>query len=275
MNDYFAGKVVLITGGGAGLGRALASGIAGHGARVFILDIDETAANETVNKIRDRKGTAFFLKTDICSYEEFSAAVENIHRQEGRVDVLINNAGKSITGEARDMTIGQWRKVFDLNSLGSINGIALVYPEMARQGSGQIVTISSMIGLAPVPLVGPYVASKYALTGLSRSLRLEAKTLGIKINLVCPGRLETTLMDTSDIVLADRDKFLAWVPFRAFPVDKAARIIIRGMIQDKAMIIFPSYVKWLWWTERYLPFLLNPFYHYSIRKFREIRVEDR
>ena len=271
---YFTGKIVLITGGGGGLGRALALRISIRGARIYIMDINRDGGEETVRMIREAGGVARFMMGDACRIEDFKSVLDRLASLENRIDILINNAGMSITGEIRDLNIEHWKKVIDLNLMGAVNGISAVYPEMVRRGSGQVVNIGSMVGLAPIPLIAPYMTSKYALTGLTRSLRYEGKGLGIRVNLVCPGRLETALLDSSEVLGADRELFFKEIPFRAYPVIKAAERIIRGMIRNESMILFPAYVKWLWWAERFVPYLVVPFYRYSIKKFREIRIAD-
>jgi short-subunit dehydrogenase len=117
------------------------------------------------------------------------------------------------------------------------------------------------------------VTSKYALVGLSRSLRLEGKDLGVKVNLVCPGRLDTTLLDASEIVNVDREKFLSKVPFGAVSLTRAVQIILKGIVRNRPMIVFPAYVRWMWWADRYIPFVLKPFFRYSLRQFRSLRLK--
>lgn len=273
MNQYFQGKVVIITGGGSGLGRALAMRIGSLSARIHILDIQEERAQKTRDSIRGVGGMAFSQQVDVTDYEHYKSVLSEIYRTEGRIDILINNAGMSMTGEVRDLEIDHWQRTIRLNLMGTVHGIDVVYPGMVRQGSGQIVVISSMAGLAPIPLIGPYVTSKYALVGLSRSLRLEGKGLGVKVNLVCPGRLDTTLLDASEIVNADRQRFLSKVPFGSVSLPRAVQIILKGIILNRPMIVFPAYVRWMWWAERYSPFMLRPFFRYSLRQFRSLRLK--
>jgi NAD(P)-dependent dehydrogenase (short-subunit alcohol dehydrogenase family) len=273
MINYFQGKVIVITGGGSGLGLALAIEMAHLQAKVHVLDIKDETFSVAGEWGPPAGINISFHQTDVTNYDQFSQVIGNIYEMEERIDVLINNAGINITGEARDMSIEHWKKTLNVNLMGTVNGIAMVYSRMARQSSGQIVNISSMAGLAPIPLISPYVTSKYAIVGLSRSLRQEAKDLGIKINLVCPGRLNTNIMESSDILQVNRDKFMDQVPFDAISLPVAVKKIIRGMIANKPLIIFPAYVRWLWWADRYLPFILKPFYRYSINKFRKLRDE--
>lgn len=271
MKKYFQDKVIIITGGGSGLGRALAIRMARFAARIHILDIHRNHAIETKDQIAKMDGMASYHQVDVTDYNQLSEIFDHILRKEGRIDILINNAGMSITGEVQDLKLDHWRKSVELNLMGSVHGITVVYPLMVKQGFGQIVIISSMAGLAPIPLIVPYVTSKYALVGLSRSLRLEGESLGIKVNTVCPGRLDTALLDSSEILGVNREQFLKKVPFRAVSLSKAVQIIMKGIISNRSMILFPAYVRWLWWAERYMPFILNPFYRYSLKQFRKFK----
>jgi hypothetical protein len=85
--------------------------------------------------------------------------------------------------------------------------------------------------------------------------------------------LDTSLLDASEILNVDREKFLSKVPFSAVPLSKAVGIIVNGMINNRAMILFPAYVRWMWFADRYFPFLLKPFFRYSLRQFRSIRLD--
>ncbi len=271
MRKYFWEKVIVITGSGAGLGRGLATKIAQYGARVIVLDIRMDWAKETAEMILQNGGKASHFQVDVTDYEQMTSIIGKIENREEKIDILINNAGISVTGEARDLHLTQWRKAIDINLMGVVHGIEIVYPKMVKQGFGQIVNISSMAGLAPIPLISPYVTSKYALVGLSRSLRMEAKDLGIKVNLVCPGRLDTSIFDHSEIVCADKKKLQQKVPINAMPLSKAVLKIMKGMVANRSIIIFPGYVRWLWIMDRYFPFILRPFYRYSLKQFRKLR----
>jgi NAD(P)-dependent dehydrogenase (short-subunit alcohol dehydrogenase family) len=273
MKNYFQDKIIIITGGGEGLGRALAIGMANLNAKIHILDIQRKYAEKTRDVILASGGRAKSHPVDVTDYEQLKAVMEDIIGEENKIDILVNNAGMSMTGEARDLKLVHWQRIITLNVMGTIHGITIVYPWMVRQGFGQIVVISSMTGLAPLPLITPYVTSKYALVGLSRSLRLEGKDLEVKVNLVCPGRLDTSLLDTSEILKVDREKFLSKIPFRAMPLSKAVNIILKGIVRNRSMILFPAYVRWMWWTDRFFPLLLKPFFRYSLRQFRSLRLK--
>jgi len=271
MKKYFQDKVIVITGGGAGLGQALAIEMAHHNARIFVLDINKNWAKETSEMILQNGGKASYYQVDVTDFEQLSDIIEKIYKTEGKIDILINNAGISVTGEVRDMHLKHWSKAINLNLMGVIHGITIVYPKMVKQGFGQIVNIASMAGLAPVPFISPYVTSKYAVVGLSRSLRLEAQGLGVKVNLVCPGRLNTSILDHSMMVNVDKKKLQSNVPFNAMPLTKAVNKILKGIVINKSLIIFPPYVRWLWLADRYFPLILKPFYRYSIKQFRKMR----
>lgn len=270
--NYFKKKVVLITGGANGLGRALSIFLAKAGSELIILDIDTVKAAKTVTEIIESGGSCRFIKLDVTNYVQYEKIISGLYKSGREIDILINNAGMNLTGEVRDLKLDDWDKIIQLNLMGVVNGITLMYPLMVKQGRGQIVNIASMAGLAAIPLVAPYVATKFGVVGLSNVLRMEGKEFGIRVNTVCPGRLETDLLECSEIIGVDRKNFLDKVPMKAFPPERAVKKIVAGMMKNKPYIVFPSYVKWLWWTYRFFPWILQPFYRYSIRQFRKLRA---
>ncbi len=264
---YYKGKLILITGGASGLGAELAVMMESLGARVIVWDQDESGLEAFVKDHNDIKG----FHVDITDVNQIHGYLEHLNHSFGEIDILINNAGIFMAGEARDLDTVRWRKCFEVNLLGMVNVISMVYPDMVTRRKGQIINISSMAGLAPLPLIIPYVASKYGIIGLTRSLRIEAGSLGVKVNLVCPGRLDTLLMEKSETVHVAGSEFISAVPFKPYPLQKAASKILAGAWRNKSLIIFPWYVHALWYTERFAHFLLIPFYSLALKKFRKLR----
>lgn len=119
---------------------------------------------------------------------------------------MFNNAGTAIQGETRDLAVHHWRNVIEVNLLGVIHGAISAYSVMEKQGHGQIVNISSLAGLIPVPKEIPYCTSKWAIVGFSNSLRVEGADLGFKVNLVCPGMMQTPIHESTAVVNVDKDK---------------------------------------------------------------------
>ncbi|MEQ8659449.1 MAG: SDR family oxidoreductase, partial [Gammaproteobacteria bacterium] len=169
------GEVAIITGGAAGIGLALGSALAARGATVVLADIDGAAAQAAATRLGARVSAATLDVTDAAAV---AALVADTVRAHGRVDLMVNNAGIAISGEARDIEIAHWRRVVEVNLMGVIHGCDAAYKQMVAQGHGHIVNIASLAGLVPFPTNASYCATKHAVVGLSQSLRAEGEALG-------------------------------------------------------------------------------------------------
>ncbi|HEY8554044.1 MAG TPA: oxidoreductase [Burkholderiales bacterium] len=178
-------KVVLITGASSGIGRATAHLLAAHGYRVF-----GTSRRPTADT---RAPGVEMLALDVCSDSSVAAAVGAVLERAGRIDVLVNNAGYELGGAIEEVSIEEAKRQFETNFYGAMRMMQAVLPAMRRQRSGRIINIASLAGFAPVPFLGVYSASKFALEGLSETLRYEVGPLGISVSLVEPGFLKTAL----------------------------------------------------------------------------------
>ena len=194
----FDGKVVLVTGGGSGLGRAAVLLLADAGARVAVADLDEAMGADTVAKVREAGGEAEFVLTDVTREADVAALVSRVVDTWGRLDGAINNAG--ITGPYKytpEYTLDEWNQVFAVNLTGIFLGLKYEIPQMVGQGGGAIVNTSSGAGLIGYPGLPAYVASKHAVIGLTRTAGLEFATAGIRVNAVCPGSTLTPMLQAS------------------------------------------------------------------------------
>ncbi len=168
-------RVALVTGASSGIGRACAASLAARGLRVY-------AASRTAP-----------LRMDVTDSVSVQATVDEIVRNEGRLDVVVNNAGIALAGAVEDTSVEEARAQFDVNFFGVLRVCRAVLPILRKQGSGCIVNIGSIGGLVAIPYQGLYSASKFALEGLSESLRLEARPFGVNVVLIEPGDHRTSL----------------------------------------------------------------------------------
>lgn len=179
-------RVVLITGAGFGIGQATAELLNSHGYRVFGTSRDPKRHGERPYPL---------LEMDLHSDESVSQCVQDILAQEGRIDILINNAGTGIAGAAEETRLAEARTVFETNFFGMVRMTNAVLPTMRQQHSGKIITMSSVGGLVGFPFRALYVASKFALEGYTESLRYEVHPFGISVSLVEPGGVRTPIAD--------------------------------------------------------------------------------
>ncbi len=270
----FKDKVVIVTGGASGIGRAVCNELGRRGAVLALADIDTERAEKAASEITDAGGRARALRVDVTNADEVQRLVTETAEEHGRLDYIFNNAGIAIIGEVRDMSLESWRKIVDVNLWGVIYGTMAAYPLMIEQGFGHIVNIASAAGLVGIPMFASYCATKHAVVGLSTALRHEAAGFGVNVTVVCPGFIRTELFENSELLNARREDATAQVEAMSMKVQSAALKIIRGVEKNKSIINFPFSARFLWWLHRLHPSSLSPLLSKSVRDFRANRVES-
>jgi len=186
-------KVVLVSGGCSGIGRALALRFARAGARLAILDLDQAALDSLVQHLRDHLGgEALGLRCDVADADAVERAVALAVERFGGIDVLVNNAGITHRGTFAETGLGVFRKVMAVNFFGAVHCTRAALPSLLER-RGQIVVLGSLTGFAPLLYRSAYNASKHALHGLFDTLRMELEGTGVSVTLACPGFTATDL----------------------------------------------------------------------------------
>lgn len=266
----FEGKVTIITGGGAGIGKALCLELGKQGSIIVVADINEDNAKKVAVEIVQSGGNAHYIGVDVSKESDVKNMIDDAVSRYGRIDYLFNNAGIAIGGDSRDISFEQWKKVMDINLNGVIYGSILAYHIMTKQGFGHIINTASATGLMPQPGNTPYCTSKHGVVGLSLSLRYEGADLGVKVSTICPGRVQTDIYKNMSVVNVPNEKLVASLPEKAMSTAEAVNIILNGIQKDKAIIIFPTSVKWAWRINRLFPHLLDNVWIEKIRNIRRL-----
>lgn len=191
------GKVAFITGGNSGIGRATAITFAREGARVVIAARREAEGIHTVEEIKKMGGEAIFVRTDVREPEQIEAAVRETVETYGSLDFAFNNAGiLNKLGRIDELHIEEWNESIRTNLTGVWLSMKYEIPQMVKQKRGVIVNNASTHGLISTPFgVSPYDASKHGVIGITKSAAMENAKYGIRVNVVCPGEIETSMMD--------------------------------------------------------------------------------
>lgn len=189
-----AGRRVLITGAGSGLGQALAKRYAADGARVACVDLDGARAEATRAMLPG--GGHLALCANVGSDEAMEQVHERIAAEWGGLDVLVNNAGIATGGAMVDTTMQEWRNALEINLLGVVRGCRLFLPAMIAAGRGHVVNTASFAGLAGAPSIMSYGVSKAGVVALSEQLRAELEGTGVRVSVLCPAFFQTNLLES-------------------------------------------------------------------------------
>jgi NAD(P)-dependent dehydrogenase (short-subunit alcohol dehydrogenase family) len=245
---YFSGKQAIVTGAGSGIGAALSRALVAAGADVVCTDIDAHAAERTACESTG-PGTARSARLDVTDASAVQGAVDEVVARAGRLDLMFNNAGIVWGGDTELLTLDQWNAIIDVNIRGVVHGIAAAYPVMIRQGHGHIVNTASMAGLVPAGRLTSYAMTKHAVVGLSLALRSEAAAHGVGVLAVCPGAVETPILDKGAVGdFEGRSFFLTGVRSETgYDPDQLARHVLRAIERRRGILVVPklAYAGWL------------------------------
>lgn len=190
----FQGKVAIVTGGAQGIGRATALGLAREGATVVIADRDAAAAQTLVDGIQSWGGAAHLVIADVSDEADAARVAAETVGAFGGIDVLVNNAGVQSPGSVESTPLEIWNATLAVNLTGVYLVSRFVLPELRRRGGGAIVNVASLHGLLTEPGWSAYAASKGGVIALTRSMALDYAAEGIRVNCVCPGAIDTSLL---------------------------------------------------------------------------------
>jgi NAD(P)-dependent dehydrogenase (short-subunit alcohol dehydrogenase family) len=236
---FFNGKTAIVTGAASGIGRGLSEALCAQGAIVYAADINQAGLID-VEKGETGSGKIIPIRIDVSQEEDFRQAIDEVLKTQGKLDLIINNAGIVIGGDFNETSTEQLHKIIDINLWGAIYGTKQAYRVMRTQGHGHIVNIASSAGAMPVPMSTAYATTKHAIVGLSTSLREEAALHGIRVSVVLPGMVKSRLWDDAINVKGyNYKKTMESTPLKPISADQAAQVILKGIESNQRDIVFP------------------------------------
>jgi len=251
------GRACLITGAASGIGRATALAAARRGAELLLTDIQAEKLHQTAELARAAGARDVRCwAADISDRDAVLAMARDVHDARPCVDVVMNIAGISIWGPVEQLEHEHWRRQVEVNLMGPINVIECFVPPMIRAGRrGQLVNVSSSAGLFGLPWHAAYSASKFGLRGVSEVLRFDLRRHGIGVTLVCPGAVDTPLVETVDIVGVDRDapevrELAARFRRHAVSPEQVAEAIIAAVERNRFLVLTSRDIQLGYWFQR-------------------------
>ncbi|MFT5711107.1 MAG: NAD(P)-dependent dehydrogenase (short-subunit alcohol dehydrogenase family) [Halioglobus sp.] len=248
--DIKPGQVAVITGAGSGIGRALALACAARGMHVLAADIEQSVADNTAAKVRELGAKALAMRVDVSQPDQVEAMAEQCWQHFGACDLLCNNAGVSLNKALADCTASDWQWVLSVNTLAVGYALSAFLPQMKKQSSAHIVNTASMAGLIPLANFGVYVASKYAVVGLSEVLAQELAEDNIGVSILCPGVVSTRIFEsernrpdaaTTHLVSSEDSENAMQTDFdsaysRMLTADKVAAMVLTAVADNRLYI---------------------------------------
>ncbi|HEX6715067.1 MAG TPA: SDR family oxidoreductase [Thermoleophilaceae bacterium] len=250
-------RLCLVTGSASGIGRATATAAGRAGARLVITDVNAEALDAIAAELGDKVVLSRAL--DISDIEAVRKLAEDTHSAHGSLDVAMNIAGIATWGAVDRLSHDQWRRTVDVNLMGPIHVIECFVPEMIRADrGGQIVNVSSAAGLVGLPWHAPYSATKYGLRGVSEVLRFDLRRHRIGVTLVCPGAVNTPIVEAVDIAGIDRQAFrgsreTSRFVKRAKSPEHVADKILDGVTRNRYLVYTSTDIRLLHLMQRVTP----------------------
>jgi NAD(P)-dependent dehydrogenase (short-subunit alcohol dehydrogenase family) len=230
-------RIALVTGAGSGLGRAIALEFARQGAHVFASDRNEASVGETADMVAKEGGAATPLRSDVREKDDIASLLSAIDKTEGKLDVLVNNAGITQREDFRHITDEQWQEILDVNLTGAMRLSRDALGLLKVSGSASIINVSSIMERVHVRQLSAYSTTKAALAGLSRAMAVEYSTFNVRVNYICPGYAETAMTERILRNPAVRQGLLDRTPMKRFvqPEDVAKAALF--LASDEAAFI--------------------------------------
>lgn len=227
MAQSLQGKKAIITGGGRGIGRAVAQALAAEGVDVGLIARSEESIKAVASELTG-VNTAY-AAADVANLEEVTGAVSQLKEALGGVDILINNAGIATFGGFMELDPAEWKKIIDVNLMGVYNVTRAVLPDLIEQKSGDIINISSTAGQKGAPVTSAYSASKFGVLGLTESLALEVRKHNIRVSALTPSTVATDLAVENNLTDGNPEKVMQ-------PEDLAEFIVAQLKLNSRTFI---------------------------------------
>lgn len=253
------GKLGLVTGAASGIGRETALALGRRGADLVVCDVDQGGLGDVQNALEKLGRRVLARKVDVSSEEEMRAFAAAVHAEHAAVDLLVNNAGVGLGASFLETTLEDWKWILDINVVGVVHGCHFFLPPMVERGrGGHVVNIASAAAFVATEQLAAYSATKFAVRGLSESLRAELAPHGIGVTTVCPGIIDTPITRASRMrgwgaTPEARERVVEAYRKRGYTPDRVARNILKAVARNRAVAPISIEAWTMYWMKRFIP----------------------
>jgi NAD(P)-dependent dehydrogenase (short-subunit alcohol dehydrogenase family) len=251
----FKNKVVVITGAASGIGKATAKAFAREGADLVIADNNTQGLEETAKEIHATGVRVLAKQLDVSDRKQVDSFAGVVMNERGHVDILINNAGVGVGGPLLDTSIEDYEWIFSINYWGVLYGLKAFLPHMVSRKYGHVVNIASGAGLCSIPAMSAYCSTKFAVVGLSETLRSEVRKFGIGVSTICPGIINTNIVAQSRMHLqegirANHKRLVDFYRKFGWPPERVAKAILSAVRRNRSIVPVGPEAWAQWFTKR-------------------------
>ncbi len=254
------GKRAVVTGAASGIGKATAEALARAGAKLYLSDVQDDALGSVAAALGEAVLRADHV--DVSKRAEMDAYAADVHAHAGGpVDVLVNNAGVGLAGSFLETSLDDFEWVLSINLWGVIHGCHFFVPKMVEAGRGHVVNVASVLGLAAGADIAGYSTSKFAVVGLSESMRAELGPRGVGVTTICPGVIDTAIVSRTRYKRdpdATRPKVEAFYKKRGYSPERVAAVIVDAIRADRGVVPVSPEAWFSWYLKRFAPSLAGP-----------------
>jgi NAD(P)-dependent dehydrogenase (short-subunit alcohol dehydrogenase family) len=257
------GKSALVTGAASGIGRESALAFGRRGADLVVCDLDETGLKETEAQLRSLGRDVLARRVDVADPEDVRAFAEETNAQLGVLDILMNNAGVGLGASFLDTSLEDWDRILRVNVRGVVHGCHYFVPPMVRRGAGgHVVNVSSAAGFLPAEALSAYVTTKYAVLGLTESLRIELRRHGIGVTAICPGIVDTPITRSSPLrgqyaEEGQREEMVEAYRKRGYGPERVAENVLKAIQRNRGIAPVTPEAWIAWYAKRLSPALVS------------------
>jgi NAD(P)-dependent dehydrogenase (short-subunit alcohol dehydrogenase family) len=251
----FKNKVVVITGAASGIGKATAKAFAREGADLVIADNNAQRLEETAREMKTAGVRVLACQVNVADRNQVEAFAGQVIKERGQVDILINNAGVGVGGSLLDTNIEDYEWIFSINYWGVVYGLKYFLPHMVARKYGHVVNTASGAGLCSIPAMSAYCSTKFAVVGLSETLRAEVRRYGIGVSTICPGIINTNIvaqsrMNLQEGIRATHNKLVDFYRRFGWPPERVAKAILSAVRHNRSIVPVGPEAWAQWFTKR-------------------------